>query len=64
MLSLSVLTHKSSSFLKAEKIASNMIGQDRMRGSIDQEEAVIHFEDDIEELQQWDQQVPSLSFSS
>lgn len=28
-----------------------------------QEEAVIHFEDDIEELQQWDQQVLSLSFS-
>lgn len=26
-----------------------------------QEEAVIHFEDDIEELQQWDQQVLSLS---
>ncbi|CAH2046727.1 unnamed protein product [Thlaspi arvense] len=45
---------------KAEKIASNMIGQDRMRGSIDQEEAVIHFEDDIEELQQWDQQISGL----
>lgn len=28
-----------------------------------QEEAVIHFEDDIEELQQWDQQVHSLSGS-
>ncbi|KAJ0234711.1 COP9 signalosome complex subunit 4 [Hirschfeldia incana] len=42
---------------KAEKIASNMICQDRMRGSIDQEEAVIHFEDDIEELQQWDHQI-------
>ncbi|KAJ4901812.1 COP9 signalosome complex subunit 4 [Raphanus sativus] len=45
---------------KAEKIASNMIGQDRMRGSIDQEEAVIHFEDDIEELQQWDHQISGL----
>ncbi|XP_010442092.1 PREDICTED: COP9 signalosome complex subunit 4-like [Camelina sativa] len=45
---------------KAEKIAANMIGQDRMRGSIDQEEAVIHFEDDIEELQQWDQQISGL----
>ncbi|CAF2141907.1 hypothetical protein HID58_006618 [Brassica napus] len=43
--------------IKAEKIASNMICQDRMRGSIDQEEAVIHFEDDIEELQQWDHQI-------
>ncbi|XP_013614075.1 PREDICTED: COP9 signalosome complex subunit 4-like [Brassica oleracea var. oleracea] len=43
--------------IKAEKIASNMICQDRMRGSIDQEEAVIHFEDDIEELQQWDDQI-------
>jgi len=30
-----------------------------MRGSIDQVEAVIHFDDDTEELQQWDQQVSS-----
>ncbi|KAL2924257.1 COP9 signalosome complex subunit 4 [Bienertia sinuspersici] len=42
---------------KAEKIASKMIYEDRMRGSIDQVEAVIHFEDDTEELQQWDQQI-------
>ncbi|CAN6482223.1 unnamed protein product [Victoria cruziana] len=28
-----------------------------MRGSIDQVESVIHFEDDTEELQQWDQQI-------
>ncbi|PPE00954.1 hypothetical protein GOBAR_DD02035 [Gossypium barbadense] len=42
---------------KAEKIASRMIYEDRMRGSIDQVEAVIHFEDDTEELQQWDQQI-------
>ncbi|KVH98400.1 Proteasome component (PCI) domain-containing protein [Cynara cardunculus var. scolymus] len=42
---------------KAEKIASRMICEDRMRGSIDQVEAVIHFEDDNEELQQWDQQI-------
>ncbi|KAB2096613.1 hypothetical protein ES319_A01G119600v1 [Gossypium barbadense] len=42
---------------KAEKIASRMIYEDRMRGSIDQVEAVIHFEDDTEELQQWDQQL-------
>ncbi|KAI3733270.1 hypothetical protein L1987_64490 [Smallanthus sonchifolius] len=42
---------------KAENIASRMICEDRMRGSIDQVEAVIHFEDDNEELQQWDQQV-------
>eukprot|EP01018_Ginkgo_biloba_P014861 Gb_20363 [translate_table: standard] len=45
---------------KAEKIASRMIYEDRMRGSIDQVEAVIHFEDDIEELQQWDQQIVGL----
>ncbi|GAV70282.1 PCI domain-containing protein [Cephalotus follicularis] len=45
---------------KAEKIASRMIYEDRMRGSIDQVEAVIHFEDDTEELQQWDQQIVSL----
>nr|KAJ0227013.1 hypothetical protein LSAT_V11C100007850 [Lactuca sativa] len=42
---------------KAEKIASRMICEDRMRGSIDQVEAVIHFEDDNEELQQWDEQI-------
>ncbi|KAH9692891.1 COP9 signalosome complex subunit 4 [Citrus sinensis] len=45
---------------KAEKIASRMIFEDRMRGSIDQVEAVIHFEDDTEELQQWDQQIVGL----
>ncbi|XXG81348.1 hypothetical protein AAC387_Pa09g2008 [Persea americana] len=45
---------------KAEKIASRMICEDRMRGSIDQVEAVIHFEDVTEELQQWDHQIVSL----
>ncbi|KAF3446294.1 hypothetical protein FNV43_RR11473 [Rhamnella rubrinervis] len=45
---------------KAEKIASRMIYEDRMRGSIDQVEAVIHFEDDTEELQQWDQKIVGL----
>ncbi|XP_030484030.1 COP9 signalosome complex subunit 4 isoform X1 [Cannabis sativa] len=45
---------------KAEKIASRMIYEDRMRGSIDQVEAVIHFEDDTEELQRWDQQIAGL----
>eukprot|EP00252_Welwitschia_mirabilis_P006340 TRINITY_DN17193_c0_g2_i1.p1 TRINITY_DN17193_c0_g2~~TRINITY_DN17193_c0_g2_i1.p1 ORF type:complete len:402 (+),score=73.31 TRINITY_DN17193_c0_g2_i1:71-1276(+) len=45
---------------KAEKIASRMIYEDRMRGSIDQVESVIHFEDDVEELQQWDQQIVGL----
>ncbi|KAF0914256.1 hypothetical protein E2562_027820 [Oryza meyeriana var. granulata] len=45
---------------KAEKIASRMIYEDRMRGSIDQVETVIHFEDDTEELQQWDQQIAGL----
>ncbi|XP_077233290.1 proteasome component (PCI) domain protein isoform X1 [Tasmannia lanceolata] len=45
---------------KAEKIASRMIYEDRMRGSIDQVEEVIHFEDDTEELQQWDQQIVGL----
>ncbi|KAF9611479.1 hypothetical protein IFM89_032449 [Coptis chinensis] len=45
---------------KAEKIASRMIYEDRMRGSIDQVEAFIHFEDDTEELQQWDEQIVGL----
>ncbi|KAL5704536.1 COP9/signalosome complex subunit Csn4 [Ranunculus cassubicifolius] len=46
--------------LKAEKIASRMIYEDRMRGSIDQVEALIHFDDDTEELQHWDQQIVGL----
>ncbi|KAI3946127.1 hypothetical protein MKX01_024883 [Papaver californicum] len=45
---------------KAEKIASKMIYEDRMKGSIDQVEAFIHFDDDKEELQQWDQQIVGL----
>ncbi|KAG6608525.1 COP9 signalosome complex subunit 4, partial [Cucurbita argyrosperma subsp. sororia] len=45
---------------KAEKIASRMICEGRMRGSIDQVEAVINFEDDIEEFQQWDEQIIGL----
>jgi COP9 signalosome complex subunit 4 len=47
---------------KAEKIAARMISEDRMRGSIDQVEGIIHFENDIEELQQWDHQVIILAF--
>ncbi|KAL5704004.1 COP9/signalosome complex subunit Csn4 [Ranunculus cassubicifolius] len=46
--------------LKEEKIASRMIYEDRMRGSIDQVEALIHFDDDTEELQHWDQQIVGL----
>eukprot|EP00850_Spirogloea_muscicola_P017497 SM000151S01485 [mRNA] locus=s151:152962:156458:+ [translate_table: standard] len=42
---------------KAESIAARMISEDRMHGSIDQVEAVIHFEGNTEELQQWDQQI-------
>ncbi|XP_026394255.1 COP9 signalosome complex subunit 4-like [Papaver somniferum] len=45
---------------KAEKIASKMIYEDRMKGSIDQVEAFIHFDDDKEELQQWDQHIVGL----
>jgi COP9 signalosome complex subunit 4 len=45
---------------KAEKIAARMISEDRMRGSIDQVEGIIHFENDIEELQQWDHQIVSI----
>ncbi|KAK2433301.1 COP9 signalosome complex subunit [Trifolium repens] len=45
---------------KAEKIASRMIYEDRMKGSIDQVEAIIHFDDDTEELQRWDQQIVGL----
>ncbi|KAK1321162.1 COP9 signalosome complex subunit 4 [Acorus calamus] len=37
-----------------------MIYEDRMRGSIDQVEAIIHFEDNTEELQQLYHQIVSL----
>lgn len=47
-------------FQKAEKIAARMISEDRMKGSIDQVEGVIHFGTDIEELQHWDQQIVSI----
>ncbi|GBG82739.1 hypothetical protein CBR_g36268 [Chara braunii] len=42
---------------KAERIAARMVSEDRMRGSIDQVEGVIHFEADVEELRQWDHQI-------
>ncbi|KAL3505282.1 hypothetical protein ACH5RR_035123 [Cinchona calisaya] len=45
---------------QAEKIASSMIYEDRMRGSIDQVEAIIQFEDDSKDLQQWDHQIVGL----
>ncbi|CAI5492372.1 unnamed protein product [Closterium sp. Naga37s-1] len=44
----------------AEKVAARMISEDRMKGSIDQVEAVIHFDNDTDDLQQWDQQIASL----
>ncbi|KAF3624561.1 putative BAG family molecular chaperone regulator 7-like [Capsicum annuum] len=47
-------------FRWAEKTASTMIFKDRMRGSLDQVEGVIHFEDDTEERQQWDEQIMGL----
>eukprot|EP00245_Coleochaete_scutata_P009413 TRINITY_DN3090_c0_g1_i1.p1 TRINITY_DN3090_c0_g1~~TRINITY_DN3090_c0_g1_i1.p1 ORF type:complete len:401 (+),score=100.64 TRINITY_DN3090_c0_g1_i1:15-1217(+) len=45
---------------KAERMAARMISEDRMRGSIDQVEGIIEFENDIEGLQQWDQQIASV----
>eukprot|EP00741_Cyanophora_paradoxa_P023851 tig00021680_g23038.t1 len=42
---------------KAERIASKMISEDRMRGSVDQVHGLIHFESDAETLRQWDAQV-------
>ncbi|XVF82563.1 hypothetical protein PTKIN_Ptkin16aG0059600 [Pterospermum kingtungense] len=54
MLDSAMIEHN---LLSAEKIASRMIYEDRMRGSIDQVGALIHFENDTKELQQWDQQI-------
>eukprot|EP00898_Chlorokybus_atmophyticus_P003583 jgi/Chlat1/4225/Chrsp27S04247 len=48
---------------KAEHVAAQMISQDRIRGSIDQVESLVHFEKDVEELMQWDQQIQSVCFA-
>ncbi|XP_022087433.1 COP9 signalosome complex subunit 4-like [Acanthaster planci] len=46
---------------KAEKIASQMISEGRMNGSIDQIDSIVHFES-RETLPQWDKQIQSLCF--
>jgi hypothetical protein len=43
--------------VKAEELAAEMIGEGRLSGSIDQVEGLIHFEDSLEQLVQWDRQV-------
>jgi COP9 signalosome complex subunit 4 len=43
--------------VKAEDLAADMIGEGRLQGSIDQVEGLIHFEDSLEQLVQWDRQV-------
>lgn len=45
---------------KAEQLAAEMIGEGRLQGSIDQVEHLIHFEDSLEQLVQWDKQVASV----
>jgi len=47
--------------LKAEKIASQMITEERMSGYIDQIDSFVHFED-REALPNWDKQIQSLCF--
>ncbi|KAF8071124.1 CSN4 [Scenedesmus sp. PABB004] len=42
---------------RAEQMAAEMIGEGRLRGSIDQVDGLIHFEDSLEQLVQWDKQV-------
>lgn len=42
---------------KAEALAADMIGEGRLSGRIDQVEALIYFEDSLEQLVQWDKQV-------
>ncbi|XP_033755568.1 COP9 signalosome complex subunit 4-like [Pecten maximus] len=46
---------------KAEKIASQMITEERMNGCIDQIDSIVHFED-REALPTWDKQIQSLCF--
>eukprot|EP00899_Mesostigma_viride_P016333 jgi/Mesvir1/24700/Mv21983-RA.1 len=44
----------------AEQIAARMVTEDRMKGSIDQVDGVIHFEKNVEELVQWDHQIQNV----
>lgn len=46
--------------VKAEKIAARMIAEERMHGSIDQVEGVIHFDNDEDEIVQWDHQIQNI----
>eukprot|EP00242_Pyramimonas_sp_CCMP2087_P014326 CAMPEP_0198221966 /NCGR_PEP_ID=MMETSP1445-20131203/86061_1 /TAXON_ID=36898 /ORGANISM="Pyramimonas sp., Strain CCMP2087" /LENGTH=403 /DNA_ID=CAMNT_0043900301 /DNA_START=83 /DNA_END=1294 /DNA_ORIENTATION=+ len=48
---------------KAEKVAARMITEERMQGSIDQVEGIIHFANDVDEIAQWDSQILSLCMS-
>lgn len=45
---------------KAEQLASEMIGEGRLQGSIDQVEGFIHFADSLEQLAQWDRQIAAV----
>ena len=44
---------------KAEMYASDMICEGRLLAHIDQVDNVIHFDDDMEQLRQWDEQIMS-----
>lgn len=46
--------------IKAEQLASEMIGEGRLHGRIDQVEGFIFFEDSLEQLVQWDKQVANV----
>jgi len=45
---------------KAEKVAARMIAEERMHGSIDQVEGIIHFDNDEDEIVQWDHQIQNI----
>lgn len=45
---------------KAERVASRMIQEKRMKGTIDQIDGIIQFENEGENLQTWDRQIESI----
>jgi len=45
---------------KAEKVAAKMIGEDRLKASIDQTQGVLLFQNDSESLSQWDDSINNL----
>lgn len=48
---------------RAEKVAARMIGEGRLKGSMDQIDGVLQFEADADVLQSWDDKITNVCMS-